>query len=179
MIYKSYVIDVGEREPARWIARISRFDGKIIEAPGGWRNAFYDTIATTAGHRSNEICQGRDRWWTNQIAILAFSKEWARQSPMRVRSSDGKPVVISRAGLGSRSSRLCKEPDIRFAVASLAAVNPAPPVMVENHVSDARPVEGLWPDFRQVVDVLGHEPVVPRHCRLPAAIVSVHGAVVL
>jgi hypothetical protein len=47
MIYKSYVIDVGEREPARWIARISRFDGKIIQAGHGWQNAFYDTIATT------------------------------------------------------------------------------------------------------------------------------------
>ena len=47
MIYKSYVIDVPEREPARWIARISRFDGKIIQAGHGWQNAFYDTIATT------------------------------------------------------------------------------------------------------------------------------------
>jgi hypothetical protein len=48
MIYKSNVIDVGEREPARWIARISRFDGKIIQAGHGYQNAFYDTIATTA-----------------------------------------------------------------------------------------------------------------------------------
>jgi hypothetical protein len=47
--------------------------------------------------------------------------------------------------------------------------------MVKNHVSNARPAESLGPDFRQVVDVLGHEPVVPRHYRLPAAIVSVHG----
>jgi hypothetical protein len=47
MIYKSYVIDVSEREPARWIARISRFDDKIIQAGHGWQNAFYDTVATT------------------------------------------------------------------------------------------------------------------------------------
>ena len=47
MIYNGYVIDVGEREPARWIARISRIDGKIIQAGHGWQNAFYDTIATT------------------------------------------------------------------------------------------------------------------------------------
>jgi hypothetical protein len=47
MIYKGYVIAVGERKPARWIARISRFDGKIIQADHGWQNAFYDTIATT------------------------------------------------------------------------------------------------------------------------------------
>ena len=46
MIYKSYVIDVSEREPARWVARISRFDGKVIQA-GRFQNAFYDTIATT------------------------------------------------------------------------------------------------------------------------------------
>jgi hypothetical protein len=37
-----------EREPGRWIARISRLDGKIIQAGHGWQNAFYDTIATTA-----------------------------------------------------------------------------------------------------------------------------------
>jgi hypothetical protein len=48
MIYKSYVIDVSDREPARWIARISRSDGKIIQAGHGWQNACYDTIATTA-----------------------------------------------------------------------------------------------------------------------------------
>jgi hypothetical protein len=47
MIYKGYVIDVGEREPARWIARISRFDGKIIQSGHGWQNPFYDTMATT------------------------------------------------------------------------------------------------------------------------------------
>jgi hypothetical protein len=47
MIYKGYVIDVGERESARWIARISRFDRKIIQAGRGWQNAFYDTMATT------------------------------------------------------------------------------------------------------------------------------------
>jgi hypothetical protein len=47
MIYKSYVIDVGEREPARWIARISRVDGRIIQVGHAWQNAFYDTIATT------------------------------------------------------------------------------------------------------------------------------------
>jgi hypothetical protein len=47
MIYKSYVIDVSEREPARWIGRISRFDGKVIQAGHGFQNAFYDTIATT------------------------------------------------------------------------------------------------------------------------------------
>jgi hypothetical protein len=47
MIYKSYIIDVDEREPNRWIARISRFDGKIILAGGGYQNAFYDIIAAT------------------------------------------------------------------------------------------------------------------------------------
>jgi hypothetical protein len=46
MIFKSYVIDVSEREPARWIARISRLDGKVIQAGKGFQNAFYDTIAT-------------------------------------------------------------------------------------------------------------------------------------
>ena len=47
MVYKNYVIDVSERVPARWMARISRIDGKNIQAGGGWQNAFYDTIATT------------------------------------------------------------------------------------------------------------------------------------
>jgi hypothetical protein len=47
MIYKSYIIDVDEREPDRWIGRISRFDGKIILSGNGYQNAFYDTIATT------------------------------------------------------------------------------------------------------------------------------------
>ncbi|MGA7717567.1 MAG: hypothetical protein WA832_21685 [Bradyrhizobium sp.] len=47
MIYNSYVIDVSEREPARWTARISRLDGKAIQAGHGFQNAFYDTIATT------------------------------------------------------------------------------------------------------------------------------------
>jgi len=51
MIYKSYVIDVGEREPARWIARISRFDGKIIQAGHGWQNAFYGHYRDHYGHR--------------------------------------------------------------------------------------------------------------------------------
>jgi hypothetical protein len=36
MIYKNnYVIDVSERAPARWMARISRIDGKNIQAGGG------------------------------------------------------------------------------------------------------------------------------------------------
>ena len=47
MIYKNYVIDVGEREPARWIARISRVDGRNLQERHGWQNAFYDTNATT------------------------------------------------------------------------------------------------------------------------------------
>ncbi len=51
MIYKGYVIDVSEREPARWIARISRVDGKNIRAGHGWQNAFYDNIAPSTSAR--------------------------------------------------------------------------------------------------------------------------------
>jgi hypothetical protein len=47
MIYKNSVIDVGERKPARWMAWISRVDGRDLQERHGWQNAFYDTIATT------------------------------------------------------------------------------------------------------------------------------------
>ena len=57
MIYKSYVIDVGEREPASWIARISRFDGKIIRAAHDWQNAFYDTIASTTATEATKYAE--------------------------------------------------------------------------------------------------------------------------
>ena len=57
MIYKSYVIDVGEREPARWIARISQIDGKNIQAGDGWHNAFYDTIATITAAQAMKYAQ--------------------------------------------------------------------------------------------------------------------------
>jgi hypothetical protein len=58
MIYKRcFVIDVVEREPARWIARISRLDGKVIQAGHGFQNAFYDTIATTTATEATKYAK--------------------------------------------------------------------------------------------------------------------------
>jgi hypothetical protein len=57
MIYKGYVIDVSEREPARWIARISRVDQKLIQAGGGWQNSFYDTAAFTAAAEATKYAK--------------------------------------------------------------------------------------------------------------------------
>jgi hypothetical protein len=45
MIYKSYAIETREASPSRWVARISRIDGKNIQAGGGWQNQLYDTAA--------------------------------------------------------------------------------------------------------------------------------------
>jgi hypothetical protein len=57
MIYKSYVIVISERAPARWIARISRVDGKNIQAEGGWENSFYDTVATVSAAEAEKYAR--------------------------------------------------------------------------------------------------------------------------
>jgi hypothetical protein len=46
-----------QAEPARWIARISRFDGKIIRAGHDWQNAFYDTIASTTATEATKYAE--------------------------------------------------------------------------------------------------------------------------
>jgi anti-sigma-K factor RskA len=64
MIYKDYVIDAVERERDRWIARISRLDGKFIQACNVWQNSFYDTTAFTIAAEATKYAKaaidGRD-----------------------------------------------------------------------------------------------------------------------
>jgi hypothetical protein len=57
MIHKNYFIEVSERAPARWIARISRVDGKNIQAGGGWQNSFYDTVATVSAAEAEKYAK--------------------------------------------------------------------------------------------------------------------------
>ena len=75
MIYKSCAIDVAEREPARWVARISRIDGRTILAGRGFRNAFYDTIATTTD---------------SELAFDRGSERARDQSPARLLRSEDR-----------------------------------------------------------------------------------------
>jgi hypothetical protein len=52
------------RASDRWIARISRMDGKFIQAGNGWQNSFYDTtgftIAAEATKYAKAAIDGRE-----------------------------------------------------------------------------------------------------------------------
>ena len=57
MIYKSYVIEISEKAPSRWVARISRVDGKNIQAGGGLQNSSYDTMATVSAAEAEKYAR--------------------------------------------------------------------------------------------------------------------------
>jgi hypothetical protein len=70
--------------------------------------------------------------------------------------------------------RLGEELDLRVAVAGLPVIDPAPLLVVTDEVMHTRLPEDFRPGLRKVLHIRIEKPVLPIHCPLPAALMSIH-----